>query len=410
MAAEIIPIDRSDKELAKEEYTEAIRLWCRSRDTADILSREEIGAMGWRERMDAQRKAIILGLVHYYRKHERADVAPGVAVILTLLSDNDKGAATISQPTLAKLFGRSRSAIADAQMRLREDGIIITSRGRYAASYPAIPRAVTRSYNHLAWLIEAACPSDEPVKLPAGPYDCQSSGQTLRLEQRPDQSSGQPGGLKSVNRPVEAPSIVRPDPTLFHTKNSEEKRGEVPRQGAIAKVAGAMAATIAAAVLPAAAQPASPPSHIQCEPAECWQSPKTRMDASLNPHERRAQFQVWVTPTGLVEVTGEFRDELTREYPLVDLKCGLAAAGANVNPDHGAINAMRTIRRQFGFMQQDASNKAKANVARGHDAKPRHQQHYDAERESLSRDVERIRARGPARPLCEQIEELGDLP
>ena len=43
MSAEIIPIDRSDSPLVKEEYTEAIRLWCQTRDTADMLTREEAG-------------------------------------------------------------------------------------------------------------------------------------------------------------------------------------------------------------------------------------------------------------------------------------------------------------------------------------------------------------------------------
>ena len=91
---------------------------------------------------------------------------------------------------------------------------------------------------------------------------------------------------------------------------------------------------------------------------------KAKMDAAMNPYERRAQFQVWVSPMGVIEVAGEFREELAREYPLVDLKCGLATASTNVNPAHGAITAMKTIRRQFGFSQQDAENKEKREKAR----------------------------------------------
>jgi hypothetical protein len=249
-SAVVIPMERATAP-AKQEYTEAIHHWCQSRNAADALSKEEIGAMDGFARIDAQRKALIIGLAHYYRQHERSDVAPGVAVVLTLLSDNDKGSASISQRTLSKLFNRSVSSIADAQKRLKEDGLIVMGRGRYAATYPVIPRTVTKSYNHMTWLVEAICTADKPLNLPAPPDDCQSTGQTYGLNQSTDGT----GGLEKVNQPVEGNSINRPDPIQLHYRNSTI----VDRAAKV--VATGLATALGA--LPVAAQTYEPPGILQ---------------------------------------------------------------------------------------------------------------------------------------------------
>lgn len=254
---QVVPFDRSNvPAVRKEEYFAAIQLWCENRNTAEALTREEIGAMKAFDRIDAQRKAIILNLAHYYRKHDRADVAPGLSVVITLLSDNEKGASTVSQPVLAKLFGRSLSSIGEAIKRLRKDEIIITSRGRYAATYPVIPRAVTTSYNHLTWLVSAVCEHDKPLNLPGGPVDCQSTGETGGLNQCPDGS----GGLKKLNPPVEGNSIHRGDRCQLHYKNSTT----------LNRAASVVAKGIATALgsLPAAAHPTEPPAiHQPAKPS-----------------------------------------------------------------------------------------------------------------------------------------------
>lgn len=248
--AAVIPFDRSGVPAVKEEYVEAIQLWCKTRDTAEILSREEIGAMDWRQRMDVQRKGLVLALTEYYRKHERADVAPGVLALITILSDNENGSAPISQHTLATLFGRSRSSIADAQNRLKKDGLIMSGgRGRYSQPSPVIPRAVASGYNHVVWTISALCALEASANCPAPQDNCQLSGRTRQL----NQLTGPAGQLGGVNCPVEPVSIVRPDPTLLLSKNSSTV---VDRA---AKIAAAVIATSAAS-LPAAAQPPDPPA------------------------------------------------------------------------------------------------------------------------------------------------------
>jgi biotin operon repressor len=247
----VIPFERGGAPAVREEYVEAIQLWCKTRDTAEILSREEIGAMRAFDRIDAQRKAIIIHLAHYYQKHDRADVAPGLAVILTLLSDNEDGSAKISQEILAQLFGRSRTAIYQAQSRLKEAGIIITGRGRHARTYPVIPRVVTQSYNHLAWTVNAIAQDSVNCKGPA------SNSQLLSQPEQLKQLPSPPEQLADVNCQVEPVSIAKADLTPIHYKSSTTLK-------AASVVATGIATALSA--LPAAAHPSEPPAIV--EPAK----------------------------------------------------------------------------------------------------------------------------------------------
>lgn len=139
-------------------------------------------------------------------------------------------------------------------------------------------------------------------------------------------------------------------------------KGEEP-PSRLAKIAATMAAAITASVLPAAAQPPEPPAQIQQWPAECWQTPKARMDAGLNINELRAQKMVWMTETGLLQVAGAFREELATTFPLVDITNGLAIAAATVHINQGALMAMREIRKRFGYQQSDLAAKQKRSEA-----------------------------------------------
>lgn len=348
--AEVIPFERGGA--SREETEEAVRLWRKTRATAEVLSREEIGAMDFKRRMDAQRKGLILALVEYYRNHERADVAPGVLAIITILSDNEKGCATISQPTLARMLGRSESSIRDAQKRLKDDGLITTGRGRFAGTSPVIPRFVAEHYNHVAWMVGALSEADKPLNLAGPPADCQSEGPAGGL----DESAYGSGGMKPVNPGVEDISIRRGGARQLLSTNS--KIGEA------AKIAAAGVA-VAMSALPAAA---SPPQIEQVHeaPAECWQVPQLQQMAALDVNELRAQKQVWMTPSGMLHVAGAFKAELLKTFDQVDLTSGLAASAENCkrNLHRGALYVMPGIIRQFGFMQQDALAKQVRDAAR----------------------------------------------
>ncbi len=252
---EVIPFSGSRDLVSQEDITAAVQLWRFEQDLSEALTREELGATKMVNRLDAQRKALLIGFATYLRKHPRSDVALGVYLVQTLLSDNERGVSTVSQPTLAKLFDRSVSSIADAQRRLKDDGLIVMTRGRYAGATPVIPRFVTQQYNHMAWIVGALASDEKPLNLPAPPDDCQSTGPTGGL----NQSSGQTHGLETVNHPVDTVSIIRPDPIQLHSKNSNTK---------LHRAASVVAAGIATAigVLPAAASPPTPPYISQ--PAE----------------------------------------------------------------------------------------------------------------------------------------------
>lgn len=249
---EVIPFERGSVPAVREEYEDAIRMWCVDRSLSDVLSREELGAMDWKRRTDAQRKGLMLALVAYYRKHERADVAPGVLAIITILSDNERGCATVSQPSLARMLGRSESSIRDAQKRLKDDGLITTGRGRFAGTSPVIPRFVAEHYNHVAWMVGALSQADKPLNLAGPPADCQSEGPPGGL----NESAYGTGGIKTVNPPDEPISIRRGDARQLLSINSSTVGDRA------AKIAAAVFATSVGA-LPAAAHPPEPPAIIQ---------------------------------------------------------------------------------------------------------------------------------------------------
>ena len=148
--------------------------------------------------------------------------------------------------------------------------------------------------------------------------------------------------------------------------DKEEEREEPPREGAFGKVAASI--LVGASVLtPIQAAAAHPVEQVMQGPAECWLGPKAAMAAGVSKQEADAQKQVWVTTTGGLEIAGAFKTEMERTFPLVDLTSALAAACVNVKIDSGAWNAMQVVRRQFGFMQQEAlkdERRREANAAR----------------------------------------------
>ena len=225
----VIPFERRVTPEDRAEFIQGIQQWIANRRPEDAHTPDEIAAFKRDQRIDAHRKAIILNLSHYYRMHQRADCAPGVLTVMTLLSDNDKGGATISQPTLAALFNRSVSSIAEARKRLRDCGDLVTTRGRSAKTYPVIPRAVTQSYNHLTWVVAAAC--DEimtGVNHPGSPYDlsgsddaAKSSGRTPSFQRQDAKSSGESLSFDAANHRDDAPEIIRPVPMQIQRDNSK---------------------------------------------------------------------------------------------------------------------------------------------------------------------------------------------
>jgi hypothetical protein len=144
-------------------------------------------------------------------------------------------------------------------------------------------------------------------------------------------------------------------------QRKETTKGDEGQREGIGRTVGKAMMAAGAAVIPAyeaAAQPIEPPAIVQQDVAACWQTAKAHMAAGMNSYEAVAQRQIWITPTGCVEVAGEFRTELERVYTHVDLVSGLSAAAPNVSRETTALHAMQQVRRQFGYMQQDALKRA----------------------------------------------------
>lgn len=344
-SAEVIHLgERGKPPVVKEDFTLAIQEYCLKRSFEDALCREEIGRLEKFARVDAQRKSLLVNTSRYYRDNPRADVAPGVLTFITLLSDNDRGACTLSQAQMAIVLYRTRTTIAEAVTRLRASGLVRSVNGK-AMSYPTIPRVVARDYNHVVWVVDAlknvaTCPVD-----PTG----------RNLSRRADTCSIPVPSKRQVNVATCRVEGGQPVGSTGHNFTKEEFKKE---ERGIAAVAAAIAMGLSAAI-PAAAAPHVLADRIQQTVAECWQTPKARMDAGLSIHEAKAQKQIWMTPFGVLEAVGDFKAELEREFPDVPIKLGLSAVAANVNPGNGALTAMKAIRRQFAYMQTDAEGKRK---------------------------------------------------
>jgi hypothetical protein len=347
-AANVIPMHGRGS-ISKAEMIASIQEFCMKRNFEDALSREEIGRLEKFDRVDAQRKSLLINMSHYYRDNPRADVAPGVLTIITLMSDNDKGACTMSQAQMAIILYRQRTTIAEAVTRLKASQVVRSVNGK-AMSYPTIPRSVTQSYNHVVWVAEAlktvaTCPVE-----PTG----------QNLSRGADSSNIPVPSKQQVALPtcrVEASEPVGSTGHNFTKENSLEERGKAP-SGVMGKVAAVVAAGLAGMPMAAAAEP-HPVERVMQGAAECWQTPKAQMAAALNINELRAQKLVWMTETGLLQVSASLKEELQHDFPLVDLTSGLAIAAATVHIDQGALMAIREIRKRFAYLQSDLAAKQK---------------------------------------------------
>ena len=147
--------------ISRDEFVDAINSWVTHKRIEDALTKDELASMGAFDRLDVLRKGMILSLSQYYKNHRRADVTLGVLILITIMSDNDTGACGLSQTTISSLFFRTRTTIAEAMTRLKEDGLIHSDKGK-SGSHPLIPRVFAAEYNHVVWLIDALKPT-KPV-------------------------------------------------------------------------------------------------------------------------------------------------------------------------------------------------------------------------------------------------------
>jgi hypothetical protein len=279
-----------------------------------------------------------------------------LAFAIRIYGNPDGSGSHPSLNTLEQLTGLSRRCIQD-NLRLIEFTFVGKERGKGRAPNRYTLAIPGETLHELAKVIDFH--SRATVAPIEGRSEATSSPQSESVAGQPLPHNPVVGQIDNRSRLLVAPNITK-DIT------EEEKRKGPPASSALGKLAVSIAAGFTVATPAAAASsPVMPPTEqVHEAPAECWQTPKAQQAAALDIHELRAQRQVWMTPTGFVEVAGAFKAELIETFPLVDLTCGLATAAANVQPARGAIAAMQTIRREFGYMQQrEKAKQSKASSA-----------------------------------------------
>lgn len=317
------------------------------------LTREELEA-AFKERTRAQR---ITENTPFDLKWQwevwLSDLSPNgklVAFAVRIFATHTGAASRPSIESLAQLTGLSRPTVI-TQLKAIQKELLLTAergKGRAASNYNLV--IPDRTVAEIATVIDIR--SGQPIR----PLDDRSSQPVL-----PQNDSVAVKPLDHYDRSSQigdrSSKAALPDITKDITEEEKGRGAET----AFGKIAASIAVGFGIATPAAAASPPVPPiiEQVREAPAECWQNPKAQQAAALDVHELRAQRQVWMTPTGVVDVAGAFKTELLEKFPLVDLHCGLATAAANVRIDRGAITAMQTIRREFGYMQQRESAKAK---------------------------------------------------
>lgn len=318
------------------------------------LSREELEA-AFKERTRAQRITENTPFdLRWQWEVWLSDLTPNgklVALAVRVFASNTGADSRPSIDVLVRLTGLSRQTVVTQLVVIEKALLIVATRGkgRGGNSYTLV--VPERTTTEIATVIDfqnslAARRLTEENSLASRPF--------------PKKNSPPVRPLNDVNSLIGDGNSLAGRLHLTRDITEEEKgRG---RTGALGKLAVSIAAGFTVATPAAAASPPvmPPVEQVHEASAECWQTPKAQQAAALDVHELRAQRQVWMTPTGVVEVSGAFKAELIDKFPLVDLHCGLATAAANVRIDRGAITAMQTIRREFGYMQQRESAKAKA--------------------------------------------------
>lgn len=121
------------------------------------LSIEEMLNLEGLPRAILLQRHIIEAAINYCRAFPRADAGVAVSAILTLLSDNRDGAATLGVRRLADMLGRSKRHILDCIARHEEIASLAkeTVTGKPSTYRPLINRAYADPHMAISWFVDA---------------------------------------------------------------------------------------------------------------------------------------------------------------------------------------------------------------------------------------------------------------
>jgi hypothetical protein len=124
----------------------------------DAASSEDISNLGGFDRALVLLKSQLPNLKRLLACNPSADCAPAVLAVITVLSDNPEGYATVSIDTLAALLGRRSDNIRAARQRCVEAGVLIVEDrpGNASRSWPVIfPAQLEDPKASVAWFLDA---------------------------------------------------------------------------------------------------------------------------------------------------------------------------------------------------------------------------------------------------------------
>lgn len=175
----------------RELFVSFLTGWMQKRRLDEALSREELANLDSINRLLAQRHSLMDNLGHYFASSPRADVATGILVFITFLSDNNCGCCTLSIPRLARFFKRSERAISEAIARLEQAQVIFVERTHHQSSryWPVINRGFGGQQTPLIWFVDVRAPArmnGRPPSQKPPEADCRGFTETPRSgEQNP---------------------------------------------------------------------------------------------------------------------------------------------------------------------------------------------------------------------------------
>ena len=151
---------RHELQERKVVFLSEISRWVEDRRDVERLTREQLGALGGIERLQAQRQSLLDNMAHFFRLHPSADAALGVLTLATVFSDNNDGCCTLSVERMAKFLSRTPRRITAAISALAKARTIVVERveGGSNRVYPWVHSAFGSTKDPMTWIMDVRAP------------------------------------------------------------------------------------------------------------------------------------------------------------------------------------------------------------------------------------------------------------
>jgi hypothetical protein len=223
---------RQAVEARKVVFIAEIARWVQDRRDENRLTREQLGALGGLERMQAQRQSLLDNLAHFYRQNPNADAAPGVLALATIFSDNNDGCCSLSVARMAQFLSRSPRRVRDAVSRLKDDNVLVVDEevGATNRIYPWVHVAFGSTKDPMTWLMDVRAPKPQARRAGRPPQNTPDASVTPIFD----------GPLTPVTNTPDAGDVIpltpaSPNTTNLDTTNNkgESAKSRAPGSGSL---------------------------------------------------------------------------------------------------------------------------------------------------------------------------------